>query len=154
MPLVTVNGATSTLSPSSVYYAPTNAQISFYTMVASISMSTGNEKTISVLTGPSSTVYVSTQNIYVVYANYEQYYADNIPGDVFTGGVISSTVQQGGQNSTIFRASYSNGTVIVEAAGSVPGTVLNQFSLNEYNGYFMVATSRNAQIGGTYTDQR
>ena len=114
-------------------------------------MSTGKENTISVLTGPSSTVYVSTSNIYVVYANYEQYYADNIPGDIFTGGIISSNIQQGGQNSTIFRASYSNGTVTVEAAGSVPGTVLNQFSLNEYNGYFMVATSRNAQIGGTNT---
>jgi uncharacterized secreted protein with C-terminal beta-propeller domain len=151
MPLATVNGATITLPPSSVFYTPTNVQISYYTMVVSISMSTGKENTISVLTGPSSTVYVSTSNIYVVYANYEQYYADNIPGDVFTGGIISSSVQQGGQNSTIFRASYSNGTVTVEAAGSVPGTVLNQFSLNEYNSYFMVATSRNAQIGGTNT---
>ena len=72
MPLVTVNGATTTLPPSSVYYTPTNAQISYYTMVVSISMSTGKENTISVLTGPSSTVYVSTANIYVVYANYEQ----------------------------------------------------------------------------------
>ncbi|HVB12054.1 MAG TPA: beta-propeller domain-containing protein [Nitrososphaerales archaeon] len=151
MPLVTENGTTDTLPPSSVYYAPTNAQIGYYTMVVSMSMSSGKESTISVLTGTSSTIYVSTQNIYVVYANYPQYYADNIPGDVFTGGVISPIDQQGGQNSTIFRASYVNGTVIVEAAGSVPGTVQNQFSLNEYNNYFMVATSRNAQIGTTYT---
>jgi uncharacterized secreted protein with C-terminal beta-propeller domain len=151
MPLVTLNGVTSLLPSSSVYYTPTDVQINYYTMVASISMSTGKESTISVLTGPSSTVYVSTQNIYVVYANYEQYYADNIPGDVFSGGIISSNIGQGGQNSTIFRASYSNGTVTVEAAGSVPGTVLNQFSLNEYNNYFMVATSRNTEISGTYT---
>jgi inhibitor of cysteine peptidase len=150
MPLVTLNGETTTLPPSSVYYTPTNAQISFYTMVVSLSLSTGKESTISVLTGPSSTVYVSTQNIYVVYADYEQYYADNIPGDIFTGGVISPPTQ-GGENSTIFRASYLNGTVTVEAAGSVPGTVLNQFSLNEFNNYFMVATTRNAQIGGTNT---
>jgi len=151
MPLVTKNGATSTLPASSVYYAPTNAQIGYYTMVVSMSMSTGNENTISVLTGASSTIYVSTQNIYVVYTNYPQYYADNIPGDVFTGGIITPISQQGGQNSTIFRASYVNDTVIVEAAGSVPGTVLNQFSLNEYNNYFMVATSRNALISGTNT---
>ena len=116
-------------------------------------MSTGSENTISVLTGPSSTIYVSTQNIYVVYVDYEQYYADNIPGDIFSGGVISpSTIRQGAENSTIFRASYLDGAVSMEAAGSVPGTVLNQFSLNEYNNsYFMVATSRNALIGSTYT---
>jgi inhibitor of cysteine peptidase len=151
MPLVTVNGATATLAPSSIYYTPINAQIDFYTMVVSISMSTGKESTVSVLTGPSSTIYVSTQNIYVVYVDYLQYYADNIPGDVWTGGVISPPMHPGGQNTTIFRASYLNGTVTVAAAGSVPGTVLNQFSLNEYNNYFMVATSRNAQIGTSYT---
>ncbi|MDG6922478.1 MAG: beta-propeller domain-containing protein, partial [Nitrososphaerota archaeon] len=120
MPLVTLNGATAMLPPSSVYYTPINAQISFYTMVESVSMSSGKVSTVSVLTGPSSTVYVSTQNIYVVYAIYQQHYADNIPGDVFTGGVISAPIQPGGQNSTIFRASYSNGAVTVEAAGTVP----------------------------------
>lgn len=150
MPLVTSNGETTTLQPSSVYYTPINAQINYYTMVVSVSMSGGTENTISVLTGPSSTVYVSTKNIYVVYAIYQQYYADNIPGDVFSGGVISAPAQ-GGQNSTIFRASYSNGSVTVEAAGTIPGTILNQFSLNEYNGHFMVATSRNAEINGAYT---
>lgn len=151
MPVLTVNGNTGMLPPTSVYYTPTNMQISYYTMVVSISMSTGKENTISVLTGPSSIIYVSQQNIYVVYADYEQYYADNIPGDVFSGGVISPPTRIGGENSTIFRAAYSNGTVTVEASGTVPGTVLNQFSLNEYNGYFMVASSRTAQISGTYT---
>ncbi|MHB8566726.1 MAG: beta-propeller domain-containing protein [Nitrososphaerales archaeon] len=152
MPTVTGNGVANTLPPSSVYYASNNTQISFYTMIVSLSMLTGNENTTSVLTGPSSTIYVSLSNIYVVYANFESFYADNIPGDVFSGGVISQTmVQQGGQNSTIFRASYSNGNVTVEAAGNVPGTVLNQFSLDEYNGYFRVATSRITDISGTYT---
>jgi inhibitor of cysteine peptidase len=151
MPLVTLNGETGALPASSIYYTPNDAQIEFYTMVVSLSMTSGKESTISVLTGQSSTVYVSTSNIYVVYVDYQQYYADNIPGDVFSGGVISQPVQPGGENSTIFRASYSNGSVAIEAVGSVPGTVLNQFSLNEYNGYFMVATSRNALIAGSYT---
>ncbi len=113
-----------------------------------MSVSTGKEITLSVLTGPSSTIYVSTSNIYVVYANYQEFYADSIPGDVFNGGVLSpSNVQT--ENSTIFRASYPNGAVKVEAVGSVPGTVLNQFSLDEYNNYFRVATSRFTTIGTT-----
>ena len=56
------------------------------------------------------------------------------------------------QNSTIFRASYSNGTVAVQAVGSVPGSVLNQFSMDEYEGYFQVATSRIATINGNATE--
>ena len=152
MPLVAEDGVRKTLLPSSVYYTPNRAQISYYTMVTSVSISTGKASTLSVLTGPSSTIYVSPSNIYVVYANYQEFYADNIPGDIYTGGVISSTNLQQGQNSTIFRASYSSdGNVTVKAVGSVPGTVLNQFSLDEYDNYFRVATSRFAKIGGAYT---
>ena len=153
MPTATVNGTSSVLPPSSVYYASAGTQIGFYTMIVSLSMQSGEASTTSVLTGPSSTIYVSQSNIYVVYSNYESYYADNIPGDVFSGGVVSPATiqQQGGQNSTIFRIAYSDGSVSVKAAGTVPGTVLNQFSLDEYNGYFRVATSRVPAIGGEYT---
>jgi len=153
MPFVSANGDTTALPPSSVYYTPNNSQIGEYTMIISVGMTSGAEKTLSVLTGPSSTVYVSTSNIYVVYSNYREYAnADNIPGDVFSGGVITSPSAGQEQNSTIFRASYSNGTVAVQAVGSVPGNVLNQFSMNEYGGYFQVATSRFATINADATE--
>jgi inhibitor of cysteine peptidase len=153
MPFVNVNGDKAALPPSSVYYTPNNSQIGDYTMIVSVGMASGAENTLSVLTGPSSTVFVSTSDIYVVYSNYRLYAdADNIPGDVFSGGVITSPSAGQEQNSTIFRASYLNGTVAVEAVGSVPGSVLNQFSMNEYDGYFQVATSRLATINGNATE--
>ena len=150
MPVVTENSASHNLSPSSVYYTDNWAQINYYTMIVSLSMTTGQERTISILTGDSSTVYVSTSNIYVVYDIVPLMAADGIPGDVYTGGVISSDMGNG-QNSSIFRAAYSNGIVSVQAAGEVPGTTLNQFSLDEYNGYFRVATSRFATINNVAT---
>ncbi|HEV2389588.1 MAG TPA: beta-propeller domain-containing protein, partial [Nitrososphaerales archaeon] len=116
MPFVSANGQKTALPPSSVYYTPNNSQIGDYTMVISVGMASGAESTLSVLTGPSSTVFVSTSNIFVVYSNYRLYAnADNIPGDVFSGGVITSPSAGQEQNSTIFRASYSNGTVAVQA---------------------------------------
>lgn len=151
MPYVINNGINEAISPSSIYYTPDRVQINYYTLVISMSMSNGKESILSVLTGPSSTIYVSTSNIYVVYSNYQELYADSIPGDVFTGGVISPTSMSQEQNSTIFRASYSNGSVAVEAVGMIPGTVLNQFSMDEYNGYFRVATSRFVTIGSQPT---
>jgi inhibitor of cysteine peptidase len=140
-PTVDEEGVSSVLPPDSTYYTPNRSQISVYTMVLSMSMSTGVESSVAVLTGPSSTIYVSASNIYVVYSNFYPYYADGIAGDVFNGGDASSA---GGQqeNSTVFRVAYSAGNITVAAAGSFPGAVLSQYSMNEYNSYFMVATSR------------
>jgi uncharacterized secreted protein with C-terminal beta-propeller domain len=152
LPTATLNGMTVTLPANSTYYAPNKAQISFYTMIISISMADGSESTVSILTGPSSIIYVSTSNIYVVYTDYQDSYADSIPGDIFTGGVISSSYNfQNGDASTVLRVAYVNGSIRAQAAGQVPGTVLNQFSMDEYNGDFMVATSRFASVANTTT---
>jgi inhibitor of cysteine peptidase len=139
-PTVDEDGVSSVVPPGSTYYTPNGSQISVYTMVLSMSMSTGVEGAMAVLTGPSSTIYVSASNIYVVYSNFYPYYADGIAGDVFNGGDAESGGLQ--QNSTVFRVAYSEGNVTVEAAGSFPGGVLSQYSMNEYDSYFMVATSR------------
>ena len=152
MPMVSRGGIRSELPPSSVYYTINTAQISFYTMIPSISMSTGKEGVVSVLTGPSATIYVSTSNIFVSYTNYlDLYDVDGVPGNAWSGGVITPQMVVQSQNSTVLRAAYSNGTVTVARAGVVPGTVLNQFSMDEYNGYFRIATSRFVMINGEAT---
>jgi len=152
MPMASQGGVQSELPPSSVYYTNNTAQISFYTMIPSISMSSGKESLVSVLTGPSATIYVSTSSIYVAYTNYlDLYDVDGVPGNAWSGGVISPQMVMQSQNSTVLRASYSNGTVTVARAGVVPGTVLNQFSMDEYNGYFRIATSRFATVDGVAT---
>lgn len=149
LPEITDNGASTTIPLSSIYYTPNNMQTSYYTIIVSVGMSLGQEKAVAILTGPSSTIYVSSSNIYVVYTDYPMFYADNIPGDVFGGGVGApiGVRMGGGENSTVFRAGYSNGTITLEAAGSVPGSVLNQFSMDEYDGYFRLATSGYATSG-------
>jgi inhibitor of cysteine peptidase len=141
-PMVDEEGVSSVLSPASTYYTPNRSQISVYTMVLSMSMSTGLESSIAVLTGPSSIIYVSASNIYVVYSNFYPRYADGIAGDVYNGGDVSGLAGGQQQNSTVFRVAYTAGNITVEAAGSFPGGVLNQYSMNEYEDYFMVATSR------------
>jgi inhibitor of cysteine peptidase len=152
MPTMTYNGVDVSVPPTSVYYASNSSQVSFYTMIAGVDMSTGSKSVVSVLTGPSSTVYVSLSNIYVAYTNYPDLFSTHgIIGDVYTGGTVSVSDIQQAQNSTIVRASYSKGSVTVAAAGVVPGSVLNQFSLDEYNGYFRVATGRFAVVDGAPT---
>lgn len=45
------------------------------------------------------------------------------------------------EQSVIHRVSISNGNIEYAAGGAVPGRILNQFSMDEYNGYFRVATT-------------
>jgi inhibitor of cysteine peptidase len=45
------------------------------------------------------------------------------------------------ERSSVHRISIANGDIQYGAGGSVPGTPLNQFSMDEYGGYFRIATT-------------
>ncbi len=44
-------------------------------------------------------------------------------------------------STTIYRFTLSAGKVIEAGTGNVPGSILNQFSMDEYNDYFRIATN-------------
>ena len=69
------------------------------------------------IAGYSGNLYCSGNNIYIAQTNYSNDATD------------------------ITRLSMSDGIVNPETSGSVDGTVLNQFSMDEYNGYFRIATT-------------
>jgi uncharacterized secreted protein with C-terminal beta-propeller domain len=50
--------------------------------------------------------------------------------------------------SVVHRIRINNGEITYEAGGSFPGRVLNQFSMDEDNGYFRVATTTGGWMGG------
>jgi uncharacterized secreted protein with C-terminal beta-propeller domain len=68
--------------------------------------------------GGASTMYVSLGNMYVTYPTWSE-----------------------GQYTSIYRVSINGGSLTFEAKGSVPGYVINQYSMDEHNGYFRVATT-------------
>ncbi len=45
------------------------------------------------------------------------------------------------EQTVVHKISISNGNIEYKTSGSVPGHVLNQFSMDEYNGYFRIATT-------------
>jgi inhibitor of cysteine peptidase len=46
-----------------------------------------------------------------------------------------------GSSTSIYRVGIDNGKLTFQAKGSVPGNVINQYSMDEDNGYFRVATT-------------
>ncbi|MBU0496465.1 MAG: beta-propeller domain-containing protein [Candidatus Thermoplasmatota archaeon] len=54
------------------------------------------------------------------------------------------------ERTIIHRISINNGDITYESQGSVPGSINNQFSLSEHNGYLRVATTINGWIARSY----
>ncbi len=61
---------------------------------------------------------------------------------------VEIEIQKEIQKTIIHRISIVDGKIEHEANGEVPGYVLNQFSMDEYNGYFRIATTTSEFFGG------
>jgi inhibitor of cysteine peptidase len=100
-----------------VYYEDTADNGYVFTTVLAFNMQHDQQKPehTVILSGWASTLYVSKRNIYLA-CNH-----------------ISTTI--------VHRIQIENGEICIAADGEIPGTVLNQFSMDEYNAYFRVATT-------------
>lgn len=118
---------------SSIYYADMNDTSYSFTSFYGLNIldDSSQPTNMTVLMGGASTMYVSPDNIYVTYPEWDQ----NI-----------------GQYTSIYRVKINGLQLTFEAQGSVPGIVLNQYSMDEYNGNFRIATNWYAetQISNVY----
>ncbi len=81
------------------------------------------------IAGNAENVYASAENLYVTAADYWAY-------PLMGGGETDDSI-----DTTIHKFRLGDASVAYLASAEVPGTVLNQFSMDEWNGYFRVATT-------------
>ncbi len=86
--------------------------------------------------GGGSNIYASQNNLYVMSENY---------GGYSGGRMIMPTTT----DTNIMKYSLSGGVPRVSAIGKVPGSILNQFSVDEYDGNFRVATTTGSTWGSS-----
>ena len=86
--------------------------------------------TKSFLLGNTNTMYVSQNNIYLTYT--KQDYLKPLTTNIYI---------EPQEKTIIHRISIKNGDISYAAQGEVPGRILNQFSMDEYNGFFRIATT-------------
>jgi len=128
VPLPTIYTTTSAteISATEIYYADTadytHVESNYFTFTSFYGLNLNDAAqeltNMTVLMGGASTMYVSMGSIYVTYPTWTE-----------------------GQYSSIYRVSIDGGTLTFQAKGSVPGNVLNQYSMDEFNGYFRLATT-------------
>jgi uncharacterized secreted protein with C-terminal beta-propeller domain len=109
-------------SPSSIYYADMNDTSFSFTSFYGISLADDNlaPTNMTVMMGGASTMYVSTDNIYITYPNWDY---------------------EAGSYTAIYRVAIDGLNLSLQAQGSVPGNTINQYSMDEYGGYFRIATN-------------
>jgi len=131
--LPTISGDyTRQIQPTEIYYidAPdTSYQLT--TIIAVNVMNDAQEPTYEpFLTGYSTNMYVSLNNMYLVAPNTNWYF-------------ILDGEDEPKQETLVYRIELNQEQVNILSEGTVPGYVLNQFSMDEYSGYFRVATTTN-----------
>ncbi|MGB8780157.1 MAG: beta-propeller domain-containing protein [Candidatus Bathyarchaeia archaeon] len=117
IPKLGMNGNTTEVPPSEIYYSNTTDNYFVFTTIIALNIQdtaeTPSYKTLTL--GGTSTIYVSLNNIYITFPEQDQ--------------------------TLIYRVHIENSTINPEAKGEVPGSVLNQYSMDEYNDCFRIATT-------------
>jgi inhibitor of cysteine peptidase len=120
LPTIEVNGTKKEVSASEVYYSNATDDYFMFTTIAALNIKNTTEDATSktLMIGGSSTLYASLTDVYLTYTEYDSY-----------------------EQTSIYRIHVENSTITPEAAGKVPGHILNQFSMDQYGDYFRVATT-------------
>lgn len=117
LPKIETNGYSKEAAPAEIYYANVSDNYFVFTTIYALNLMNATQAPTSetIMLGGTSTMYVSLNNVYITFPQYE--------------------------NTTIYRVHIANDTINPEAHGEVPGQILNQFSMDEYEDHFRVATT-------------
>ena len=123
LPAIEVDGKITEVPVNQIHYSDNGDISAAYTIIVALNIQ--NEKiepsTNVLITGFASTLYVSQQNIYVVLPD----------GNWWSNEGLT----------VIHRISINQGTIKIMATGTVPGMVLNQYSVDEYENHLRIATT-------------
>jgi inhibitor of cysteine peptidase len=121
-----------TIPASSIYYANYTDYSYVYTNILSMSISDPSKPLNheSFLVGAASCIYVSADHIYIA-----------VPRCQYTG-------TRWFEETSIYKIGVDDGKILYATDGVVPGRVLNQFSMDEFEGYLRIATTTGRYWGG------
>ena len=122
-------GDKKTIDYKDIYYFPDSPEMS-YLNIASLDINEEKEANIQTYLGAGEDIYMSANNLYVANVNYNYKntmafgYIDNIDVDTY-----------------IYKFTLNNTNVEYKSTGTAPGEILNQFSMDEKDGNFRIATT-------------
>lgn len=119
-----------------------------YTVICSYSLDSAEQIDTKSILGGGTTVYMNGENLYLAASSTDESKSDPRKDGVYT--VVDYSYES---VTDITKFSVSDGVITYNAAGTVPGSLLNQFSLDEHNGHLRVVTTTYRNSWTEYTDE-
>lgn len=119
-----ISGELKRLPLDSIRYFPESSESNLLLVGAIDLEHDDQEMQVSAFLGSGQTIYASTKHLYVA---------------------VNKTIPTGStwdDETHVHKFRLDHGNVVYVGKGSVPGKVLNQFSMDEHEGYFRIATTR------------
>lgn len=132
IPEITIDNVTTKIPADQIYYLDIPEKLDTMTHVLSINIYDDEVNQKSFLLGSAQTMYVSKNNIFLAYIKYNYFYPTPL--------IRSSSIQDE-ESTIIHKISIDEGDIKYQAQGEIPGRILNQFSMDEYDGFFRIATT-------------
>lgn len=127
-PKVIVNGKEEKIPPSKIYHPPKPQESYVMTYITAVDVTKGSvTDTMSILAGAATTMYASLNNLYLACTDYKIYYYP-----------LENDIKE---KTILYRISMENGKIKYAAHGEVPGRILDQFSMDEHDNFFRIATT-------------
>ena len=127
LPMVLENTEVNVVKPEEISYYPGIRDYNFqFTIILGINIENGEATQEVLLTGNSYNIFVSENNIYTTYTKYSSWYDD---------------AESNEEKTIIHKILIDKDEIEYKSTGEVPGHVLNQFSMDEYDGKFRIATT-------------
>ncbi|WP_108670893.1 beta-propeller domain-containing protein [Peribacillus acanthi] len=114
----------------SISYMP-NSKEGSYSIITTLDLDNTNKSEVSTFLGSGSDLYMSENHVYLAVRNYSYQHNKN---NAEIGWFHSP-------NTTLYKFRINGLKVTFQASAEIKGSILNQFSMDEHNGYFRVATT-------------
>lgn len=119
-----------------------------YAVLGSYDVAAGSLLNSQSVLGGGDTVYMNAENFYLC----RSVYADNA-GEPYQEDNYTVTEHKTDVSTTVNRFSVTDGQLTYAATGTAAGALLNQFSLDEHDGYLRLVTTENAGSYRVYVDE-
>ncbi len=113
-----------------------------YLLVAAVDFSKPEEgANVSTYLGNGENIYASTENLYITVSKYNIKPRNPIIHDSAKPNDIEVSAYNE-RETLVYRFAYNGNKLYYSGKGTVPGDILNQFSMDEDKGYFRIATTK------------
>ena len=145
VPVLYRNGAEEPMAAERIYLCGTEE--SEYVVAAVYDLERGAQTDSLSLLGSGDEIYMSGSSLYVLGSEW-----DSQETETHTESVYTVTTHRNGRSTSVYRFDLSDGLRLA-ASARVPGYIDDQFSADEYDGYFRLVTTRSENVYRTYADE-